>query len=337
MATLKDVASLAGVDPSTVSRVLRGDPTQAVRLETRERIRAAAQALDYRPNSIARALRSRRSQTLALLVHDLDNLGFSEVTRGVKAAADEAGYLLLLGEVSSGSQQREAYARLVVDGRVDGLLVAFAEFDDRVVAGLAERKLPLVVVQRRVDSGAASVIADDSLGSRMAVEHVLSLGHRRIAHVAGPQRADTGVRRLHGFLEGLEQAGLPRRDDWIVDGQFTGAGGHEATKRLLAVAREDRPTALYAANLVSGLGALAALREAGIGVPAEMSVVVMDEHFIAEHASPPLTTVQLPLFEVGCEAVRMLVAAIEGEPVSSRVVSEAPRLVVRSSTAPPKS
>ena len=154
MATLKDVARLAEVDPSTVSRVLRGDPTQAVRPETRDRILAASQHLRYRPNALARGLRTRRTDTLGLIIPSLENVGFSEVTHGIQAAAAAAGRLVLVVEAEALERAglegdvEELYARLITDGRVDGLIVAFATLDDHLVTQLAERGIPLVLVNQ---------------------------------------------------------------------------------------------------------------------------------------------------------------------------------------------
>lgn len=336
MAGLKDVARLAGVDPSTVSRVLRGDPRQVARPDTRERIFRAASELGYRPNHLARGLRLRRTSTIALLVPDLDNIGFAEITHGVQAAVDEAGYLLLLAGAHRPIGEAQ-YPDLLLDGRVDGLLVAFAHLDDPLVGRLAELRLPLVLVNRRAPGASGSVVVDDEWGSRMAVEHLISLGHRHIGHVAGSLETDTGLRRERGFMRALAQAGLRLDDRWIAEGHYTEAGGAVAADSILKRSGREFPTALFVANLMSALGVLSALRDARVHVPDDISVITMDDHVVAAHTAPPLTSVRMPLREMGVEAVRMLIDAIDGRPVSHRVVGEPPVIVARESTAPPPS
>ncbi|HEY8870515.1 MAG TPA: LacI family DNA-binding transcriptional regulator [Candidatus Limnocylindrales bacterium] len=335
MATLKDVAALAGVDKSTASRVLRNQWSEVVRPETRDRIHEAAAQLGYRPNAFAKSLRTRRTNTLALVVPDLDNLGFANVSHGVQAAAAEAGYVVLLADARA-SAEEEILQRLVTEGRVDGLLVAFAQREDPFVGQMAGGRIPLVMVNRRVEGAPGSVVVDDRRGAELAVEHLYGLGHRNIGFVAGPLSFDTGRRRDEGFRAMLRRLGLPTREEWIADGRYSEEGGYEATVQILERSTDERPTGLFAANLMSSLGALRALRERHLRVPEDMSVVAMDEHIVAEHANPPITTVVMPLYEMGELAVRMLIDAIEREqPVRHVMIQQEPRIIQRASTGPP--
>jgi LacI family transcriptional regulator len=333
VAKLKDVARLARVDPSTASRVLRGDPRQAARSETRQRILRAATELGYRPNSLARGLRLRRTHTIALLVPDLNNVGFAEITHGVQEAAEENGYLLMLSGAHRPVGEGQ-YPELLLEGRVDGLLVAFAHLDDPLVGRLADLNLPLVLVNRRAGGAPCSVIVDDEWGSRLAVEYLVSLGHREVGHVTGSLETDTGLRRERGFMGALAQAHLSLDQRWVAEGRYTEEGGEAAARRILERSGRELPSALYVANLMSALGVLTALRAAGLQVPDDMSVITMDDHVVAAHTAPPLTSVRMPFYKMGVEAVRMLIDAIEGRPVGHRVVDEAPRVIVRESTAP---
>ena len=340
MATLRDVARLAEVDPSTVSRVLRGDPSQAVRPATRDRIRAAAEQLSYRPNALARGLRTRRTDTLGLIIPSLENVGFSEVTHGIQAAAAAAGRLVVVVEaealerVALGSTVEDSYSRLIEDGRVDGLIVAFATLDDHLVMQLAERGIPLVLVNRRTVGVHGSVVVDDERGSALAVEHLVGLGHRRIGYVGLAAETDTARRREHGFRTAMNAAGLAVDPLRVTSGSPTLAGGRQAIETLVATAGSRRPTGLFVASLLGAIGVLAGLRDASINVPDDMSVIAFNDHELAAHLDPPLTTVRMPNFEMGAAAVGLLLEAINGEEQRDLMIETPPEVIVRGSTDP---
>lgn len=339
MANLKDVARLAEVDPSTASRVLRGDPRQAVREDTRERIIDAARTLKYRPNALARGLRTRRTDTIGLVIPSLDNVGFSEVTHGIQAEAAQLGKLVMVIEADALRRRAEGndehYARLITDGRVDGLIVAFATLDDHLVAQLAERDLPFVLVNRRTAGIAHSVVVDDEKGSAKGVRHLIQLGHRRIALVGLDADIDTARRREHGYRRAMEEGGCAIEESWVVRAAPTEEGGRDAIRRLLLVPRRDRPTAVFAASLLGAIGVLAGMRDAGVKVPVDISLIAFNDHPLAAHMSPPLTTIRMPNYRMGQEAVRMLLRAVNGEPVRDRMLEDEPEVVIRASTAPP--
>lgn len=331
MPTLKDVAELAGVDPSTVSRVLRSDPAQAVSAETRKRILEAASRLRYHPNSMARGLRTRRTGAIALLLPDLDNLGFSAVIHGVHAAAEENGYLVFLAEARDSSDWHTQFERLVLEGRVDGLLVAFASVADSFVMPHADQVVPIVAINRRVDGIPGAVVVDDEQASRLAVDYLVSRGHRRIGHISGALSTDTARRRERGFLLGLASHGLRLDERWVAEGMYTEPGGYQAAMQIFNRATGDLPSALFVANLMSALGALRALREVGVGVPDPISVITMEDHPIAALTEPPLTTVAMPHFKMGYDGARMVIDAVGGRPVSQLVVADEPHVVERAS------
>ena len=350
------------MDPSTVSRVLRDDPSQQVRPETRERILAAARELSYRPNALARGLRTRRTDTIGLIIPSLDNLGFSDVTHGIQAAAAAAGKLVMVvdagavdgsspewaealdevgetgdpGGHSSGTAAGDVYERLIGDGRLDGLIVAFAALDDRHVAQLAERGIPLVLVNRRTSGVHGSVVVDDVRGSAAAVDHLTRLGHRRIGLIGLAADTDTARRREAGYREAMAAAGLPIDERWLEAGPPTVEGGRAALYRLLAASRAARPPGSVGASLMRAVGVLSALRDSGRRVPDDVSLVAFNDHPFADHTAPPLTTVRMPNLRMGQEAVRMLLDALDGVPVRDLVVADAPELVARESTAPPR-
>jgi LacI family transcriptional regulator len=339
--TLKDVARAAAVDPSTVSRVLRGDPSQAVRPETRERILAAAADLRYRPNALARGLRTRKTDTIGLIIPSLENVGFAEVTHGIQAAAAKSGRLVLVVEAEAierdGGEARaqESYSRLITDGRADGLIVAFATLDDRLVTEMAEHGLPLVLVNRRTAGVHGSVVVDDQRGSRMAVEHLIALGHRRIGMVGLAAATDTAQRREAGYRAAMSAAGIRIDPGWSAVGPPTIAGGQAAAERILAGPPDARPTALFVASLLGAIGVLTGVRASGLAVPGDVSVIAFNDHELAAHFEPPLTTVRMPNFRMGEEAVRLLLEAIDGAPGRDIMIDdEAPLIVERGSVAP---
>jgi LacI family transcriptional regulator len=335
LANLKDVARRAEVDPSTASRVLRDDPSQQVRPETRERILQAARELRYRPNALARGLRTRRTDTFGLIIPSLDNLGFADVTHGIQSAAATAGKLVMVVEAEAVVDVAPgAYERLIGDGRLDGLIVAFATLDDDLVSQLVERDIPLVLVNRRTNRVHGSVVVDDERGSRMAVEHLLALGHRRIGFLGIDADTDTARRRLSGYRDAMSAAGIAVETAWVAAAPPTEEGGRHAVRGVLA-ARGTRPTGYFVASLMSAIGALAELAANRLEVPRDVSLVAFNDHPFAAHTAPPLTTVRMPNVRMGEEAVGLLLAAMAGEPARDLVIDDPPELVVRASTAPP--
>jgi LacI family transcriptional regulator len=333
---LKDVARLAGVDASTASRVLRGDERKPAKPETRERVLAAAREMGYRANSVARSLRTRQREAIGLIIPDAANPGFAQIFKGVQAVMTEAGWHVIVVEGRQPARPDLGWDRIVFEGRVDGVLVLTATIRDPVVRRVAESGFPLVVVNRRSNGIAGSVVMNDARGSEVAVAHFHDLGHRRIGHIAGPSNLDTGRRRLAGYRDALKRRKLPARPEWIAVTDYTEAGGYDAAREILAKSRGDLPTAIYVATFMSGLGAIQALNEAGFRVPEDVSIIVSDELSLAAHTAPPLTTVDMPVTRMGEIGARMLLAAVAGEPVSDIVLPDEPRLVVRASTAPPK-
>jgi LacI family transcriptional regulator len=333
--TLKDVAEMAGVHPATVSRVLRGDGRLKVSAETRERILAAAARLKYQPHGIGRSLKLRRSFTLALVLPDVGNPVFPGIIKGAERAAAERGYSLVLVHLEPAAEgaREQRYLRLVRQNRVDGLLLATAELQDGFIRELAELGVPFVLVNRRWGELPRYVIADDRAGAKLAVEHLIGLGHRRVAHLAGPLSTDTARRRFEGYREALAGHGLPLLPELVEECGYSWEGGVAGTRRLLG--RRPRPTAVFATNFLVAAGAILVMREEGLRVPADISVVGFHDAPLAQVFNPPLTTVSFPLYRMGYEAARALVELIQGERAEVRTVLPPEGLIVRESTAPP--
>jgi LacI family transcriptional regulator len=273
---------------------------------------------------------------IALVVPDLENIGFTVVTQGVQSAAAEVGYLVVLVDAHAVQDHEGLYDRLVLEERIDGILFAFTSAPDILVGHVAARNVPLILVNKLVEGVGAYVVVDDEWGSRVAVEYLISLGHRRIGFIAGPSGTDTAYRRAKGFRESMTTHGIDTHDRWLAEGGYSEAGGREAAEEILRRSGDDLPTAIYASNLMSALGALRALRAAGLRVPDDLSLIAMDNHPIADHTSPPLTTVEMPLFEMGRQAVALLFRAVHGESVAPVMISDPPKVIERASTAPPR-
>lgn len=336
-AILKDVALRAGVDASTVSRVLRGDERKPAKAETRARILQAARDMGYRPNGVARSLRTRKAEAIGLVIPDAGNPGFAEIFKGVQAATARAGWHVIVVEGRGPNHPDLGWERLVFEGRVDGVLVLTASVRDPVVQRVARSGVPLVLVNRRSDGIVGSVVMNDERGAEVAVDHFVALGHTRIGHIAGPPDIDTGRRRTAGFRAALRKHGLKSRAAWMPVTDYTEAGGAEAARRLLAEAGADLPTALYVASFLSGIGAIKTFKDAGLSAPDDLSIIVSDELALAAHTDPPLSTVLMPVTRMGEVAANMLFAAMAKGPVADVVLPDEPQLVLRASTAPPPS
>ncbi|MES4903553.1 MULTISPECIES: LacI family DNA-binding transcriptional regulator [unclassified Streptomyces] len=333
-AKLVDVAQAAGVSKATVSKVLNGRDL-SVREETRQRVHEAARTLGYRPHSGARALAGASTHALALLVPALANPTYVTIARGAYQRARELGYLSLLAEDFDGQEADESFSELVQEGRVDGLLIASARPGHTLVDTVSRSSIPHVFLNRSVEGSGRNVTMDVARSSVTALDHLHSLGHRAIGHIAGPPGITPSDARKEAFLLRAQQLGL--RAAPVACGDFTEDGGVSATLRLLGDAQGGPPpvTALYTSSLAQAIGAMGAIRSLGLRIPEDVSVVGNDDLPVAGHLCPPLTTVAMPLYDLGTTAVDALVAAIRGTPMGDIVVPTEPRLVSRGSTAAP--
>lgn len=330
--TLRDVAREAGVHVSTVSRVLN-DQAAAGRItqDTEERIREVAQRLGYRRNTIAQALRTGRTLVVGMVVPDVANLYQAGITRGAGDVLYADGYSLILASTDDDPAHAETQVMAMLGVRAEGLLYGVAREDDPVLAGLVDEEVPVVLFNRAADSpGISAVLPDDHTGTRMAVEHLLSLGHRHLVHVAGPEDVSSTVNRLHAFEETLRGAGL--RGSHGFAHRHIEEEGHRVTGQLL----EGNPdtTAVLAANDRLALGAIDAIRDSGRSCPEDVSVVGFNDMPYSDRFAPPLTTVRISQYELGSMAARLLLETIAdpGRPAETKLA--APELVVRGSTAP---
>jgi LacI family transcriptional regulator len=325
--TLRDVAALAAVDPSVVSRVLNADPTLKVTEATRERVLAAVQRLGYRPNALARGLRMATTSAIGLVLPEVSNPVYGPIVVGAERRAAEAGYVLVLGSGADAATTEASFARLLSEGRVDALLVASATVEDQLLRGLSRGAAPVLAVNRRIAGAVGSIVVDDAAGAHLATRHLLELGHRRIVHVSGPPAMDTSARRQAGYEQAMRDAGLAPR---VVAGRGWDARSGYAVGA--AVLQHRATTAVFVANIMAAIGVIRAARERGRAVPDDLSVVALHDSPVAEFFEPPLTTVQLPLEQLGRAAVELVLERLGGAPPRDVLLADPPRLLVRGST-----
>lgn len=329
--TLVDVALAAGVDKAVVSRVVNHDPGLVIRPDTRARVEAAVAVLGYRPNPAARSLRTAKTGTIGLVIPSFANPVYAEIISGAENAALASGHVLVTGS-TSGVPSAAEYLDLLGHGRVDGLLIAggapSAE-EQRILGGL---DLPWLLVNRRDRRGHRYLILDDAYSAETAVAHLAGLGHTRIAHIGGPRSADTALRRLQGYERAMQDLGLAIQPPWIQTCDYTMQGGATAVAALMTGAQ--RPTAIYVANVAAAVGALHQLSAMDLAVPEEVSVVATHDAEIASYVMPALTTVRMPLRQLGSRAVELLLGSSRDAVIEETLATDI-ELIERESTAAP--
>lgn len=329
--TLVEVARLAGVDKAVVSRVASGDPTLKVKDSTRVRVESAIEELGYVPNSAARQMRTARSDTYGMVIPDFSNPVFASIITGAQSEAALRGRLISVVSEDLRIGNEPGFLRLLSQNRVDGLLIAGGQISDAAYGALLSSEIPWLFLNRHDPGSTRYVVLDDYHGARVAVEHLLELGHRRIAHIAGPDGVDTAIRRRQGYEDALTETpggGNPRSES----GEYSAQGGYAATATLLS--SSELPTALFVANIVSAVGSIRAVYDAGLRIPDDISLVALHDHALAAHLVPTLTVVRMPLEELGATAVRLLHSSGRDDVITEQV-SEPVRLIRRQSTAPP--
>lgn len=328
--TLRDVAQRAGVSAMTVSRVVNG--SAGVDSETQRRVEEAILALDYIPNRLARSLVSQQTRTIGLIVPDVVNPFFAPVVRGAEATARKAGYRVLLCNSEGDLRLEREYIEDLVAHRVEGLLLAPASDRSRVaLLPLLKGRFPLVLLDRSLpDTDCDHVISDSVAGSRRLVEHLIAIGHRRIAHFTESDDVSTGRDRLEGYRQALEAAHIPVADDLIFRTTTDRIGGYRATQLMLHL--DPLPTAIFTVNNMTALGAMQALRERGLKVPEDIGLVCFDDVEHLAILSPFLTVVDQPGETFGSLGAQLLFERISGKAGnrSRRIVLQAD-LIVRQS------
>lgn len=328
MPRLEDVADVAGVSHQTVSRVINNHPN--VSKATREKVEAAIAELGYRRNTAARSLVTRRSHTIGVLASELSQYGPANTLLGVEQAARNAGYFVSIAALRevSGAAIADAVSHFL-DQAVDGIAVLVPHAETLQALDALNIPVPVMAVGSLGNSQVSGAMVDQRAGARLAVEHLIAQGHRRIGHVSGPAGWTDAAERAEGWREALHAAGLA--DDLLAEGDWSAGSGYAIGRRLAA---RRSATALFVGNDQMALGILRAFAEAGVSVPDDVSIVGFDDQPESGYFSPPLTTVRQDFEELGRRCLDVMLKEIEaGAGVSSTVVT--PELVPRSSTAPP--
>ena len=328
-ATVRDVAKKAGVSPMTVSRVINGGA--GVRPDTRRRVEQAVSELDFVPNGVARGLMSSRSGTLGLIVTDIVNPFFATVIRGAETVTRRAGYRLILCNSEGDLGLERQYVEDMVSHRVEGLLIAPVGDQSKAnLAPLARRNFPFVLIDRSVQGLHCDLVQADSVAAAQALmAHVISVGHRRVAVIIEPDNVSTARERMQGCLNAFKAGGLKQTSMLVVRTSADRAGGYAAMQQILG--SDPRPTAVFAVNNMTALGAMQAIRELGLTVPDDVALVCFDEvEHLAVHA-PFLTVLDQPSEMFGTLAAQLVLDRIRGEPGPPRTVVLPVELLVRKS------
>ncbi len=333
-ATLREVAERAGVHPSTASRALNVTTRRLVNEDTVKRVLTAARELGYRPNLLARGLKTNKTYTVGMLIPDLTNPLFPPIARGIEDTLAAAEYTLILANTDGDPDRERQIVQSLLTRRVDGLILATAhrkapEIDELIASGV-----PVVLVNRTMDDPPVpSVTGDDHAGVGLGIKHLVRLGHRRIAHVAGPQYTSTGLARYQSFFAWMKSEGLEPDPALIAEADwFSEEPGAKAFRHIIETGADF--TAVVAANDLIAIGCYDILKERSLEVGPDVSVVGYNDMPFADKLHPPLTTVRIPHYQIGVKAAEAVLAFIQGTSLGAVAVRLPPSLVVRESTAP---
>ncbi|MFC3120604.1 LacI family DNA-binding transcriptional regulator [Agaribacter flavus] len=329
---MRKVSQMVGVSTATVSRALKNP--EMVLPETRDKVLKAVEALGYRPNILAKNFSSGKTQTVVVIVTDLTNPFFSRIVQGVEEEAQKLGYSVLLGDTNDDINRERVYAEMVLNNRADGLiqldhLFPFADKDKEIA-----KTVPMVSVCDAIDGDYAYpyITIDNFAASRDVAKHLISLGHTKIGAIAGRDDSHVTSDRLGGLMRVMQEHSIPFNQDWFMRGGYTKQCGKESMEKLLALA--DRPTAVYCFSDEIAIGAIKAIKNHGLRIPEDISIVGFDNVDICEYMDPSLTTVDQPAVDMGRRAMQILFQLINGEPIQSITEYKPYTLLVRDSTGP---
>lgn len=336
--TIKDIAKLAGVTHSTVSRALHGHP--GIAPETVTRIKQIADELGYVPSAVARGLKTKRSHALGVIVSRIDDPFFGEILQGIEDVSQQAGYSLFVAASQRNFEREQVIVQAMGERRVDGLIICSTNFEKQHENKLKTYGIPIVAVDNQALSDYQySIYHDDFFGSQRATAHLVDLGHEKIAYLGNQEAGRTTQDRLDGFCQALQDAAYPVRDEYIFHGPNGLPDGGVAGAHYF-VGLEEPPTAIVCFNDMMALGVLQGLKNSDVDVPQECSVVGFDDINITAYTDPPLTTFEQPKYQLGCAAARMMMKLLDSRsdgaspaPSENRILRG--QLVVRQSTAPP--
>lgn len=333
--TLRDVADRAGVHASTVSRALNPDKAGMVTPDVVQRVALAAEQLGYRPDPIASSLRTNRTLTIGIVIPDVTNPLFPPIIRGIEDTLTPAGYTAIIANTDNDPDRERLTVERMRGRRVDGLILATARRKDGLIETCQRDDIPVVLINRTIDGdGVACIVNDESLGMKLVVDHMVALGHTRIAYVGGPNQLSTGHLRNRGFRRAMRQADLTPDPDLIVlTDNFSEEPGRLACAELIG--RRQKFTAVVAANDLLALGCLDAFEDAGLRCPHDVSLSGFNDIPFLGRLNPPLTTVKISHYHMGTRAAETILDLAKHAEVPVQRLLLEPQLVVRDSTAPP--
>lgn len=307
--TMKDVAKVAKVSPSTISRVI--NHPYMVRKETRERVLKAMEECDYSYNALAGALSSQKTRTLGLIIPTITNPIFSVSTRGVQDMAATMGFSVLVGNTDYNDASEESFIGLFQSKQVDGIILTGARIKDRILRFLRQKNIPFVITwSTHPDPDIDCVSFDNCKSAYKAVDYLINLGHKRIAMIAGKFKiSDRAQLRWEGYKKRLGDAGIRYREDYVIQCNYTPAEGMAAMHRFLRM--KDRPTAVFCGNDILAIGAMRAVRESGLKVPDDVSICGFDDMDVSAYIEPALTTVRVPAYKMGSMAAELLISKLK--------------------------
>lgn len=328
MATIKHVAAHAGVSSATVSHVI--NKTRYVSDAVREQVQRAMNELDYRPNALARSLRSGHTNTLGLILPDSANPFFAEVGHSIEIAAFEAGYSVILCNTENDFEKESLYMDVLSEKQVDGVIFVTTGERSDSLKNLVEMEIPTVVMDRDFPGLELDVVLADNLqGGYLAAQHLISLGHKRIGCIAGPSSITQSARRVTGYKQALQAADLVFEPELIVNGDFHPKSGWEVGRAMLS--QRDAPTAIFACNDLMAIGVLRAATELGLRVPDDIALVGYDDIELASYTNPPLTTIKQPKVEMGLATLNFLLSRIKDKQSAPQRALLPVSLVIRGS------
>ena len=333
MATMKDVAQLAGVSTATVSRALMNP--EKVSVSTRKRVETAVLEAGYSPNTLARNLRRNESKTIITIVPDICDPYFAEIIRGIEDAAVENDYLVLLDDSGQQKKRESSFVNLVFTKQADGMLLLGTDHPFDVSKPEQKNLPPMVMACEFAPELELPTVHIDNLTSAFeAVNYLAQLGHKRIAQISGPTTATLCKFRQQGYQQALRRAGVSMNPAYSTVGDFTFEAGAQAVRQLLAL--PEQPTAIFCHNDAMAIGAIQEAKKLGLRVPQDLSIVGFDDIQFAQYCDPPLTTISQPRYEIGRQAMLMMLDLLKGNDVQAGSRLLEAKLVVRGSTAPPR-
>lgn len=310
MITIKDIAKMAEVSVTTVSRVINNKPD--VSKNTKNRVLKIIDKTGYKPNKVARGLVLSKTYTIGLVIPDISNPFFPEVSRGVENKAKSLGYSVILCDTDNDIKEEKRAIELLLSQKVDGIILSFSIDNRETLLELEKKNIPIIQIDREIiDSKFSSVTINNIKSAYKATEHLIKNGHKKLGHLNGNLATKTGQDRLKGFKEAIRKYKIELNENWIMNGNYSRSSGYELTKKLLK--KKKRPTAIFAANDYMAIGAYEAVFETDFNIPNDISIIGHDNIEISSVVKPGLTTMDQPKYDLGQKAAEILIKKIENE------------------------